>query len=204
MTPTPTMTPTPQPNATMTPTPTMTSTPIPTPTPTATAIAIIDNWAYTTYSQTLIDPSIGDTPSFSLEKGFPVIDFDGDFDLTDEIYILICPVGTTITDISWIQESFRSNVNSVMTGYEYGENGIGYAKAECNSMREVEVSIVTVANGNSANNPNQAPIVTIIFPDQDTDGGFLQRLFNRPGQVRALDTIWFVYNSIKDESRGYY
>ena len=204
MSPTPTMTPTPQPNATMTSTPIPTPTATATPTATPTAIAIIENWAYTTYSQTLIDPSIGDAPTFSLEKGFPVIDFDGDGNILDEIYILICPVGTTITDISWIKESFRSNVNSVMTGYEYGENGIGYAKAECNGMREVEVSIASVANGNSANNPNEAPMIVLFFPDQDTDGGFLQRLFNRPGQVRALDTIWFVYNSIKDESRGYY
>ena len=32
----------------------------------------------------------------------------------------------------------------------------------------------------------------------------LQRILNRPGQVRALDTIWFLYNSEKYEYRGYY
>ena len=71
-------------------------------------------------------------------------------------------------------------------------------------MREVDIDIVSVANGNSHANANISPVVTITFPEQDTDGGFLQRLLNRPGQVRALDTILFIYNSEKYEYRGFY
>ena len=107
-------------------------------------------------------------------------------------------------DISWSKSSYKSNENSIITPYEYGTNGIGYGFADCEEMREVDINILSVSNNNSHEIANISPIVTITFPEQDTDGGFLQRILNRPGQVRALDTIWFLYNSEKYEYRGYY
>ena len=173
-------------------------------TPTPTMTPMIHNWAYTTFSQTLLDPSIGDISVFELEAGQGVRDFDNDGDISDEVYAFICPVGTDMEDITWSKSSYKSNENSLITPYEYGTNGIGYGFADCEGMREVDIDIVSVANGNSHANANISPVVTITFPEQDTDGGFLQRLLNRPGQVRALDTIWFIYNSEKYEYRGYY
>ena len=199
---TPTITPTPKPNSTPTPTPTKVPTPTTTPTPTITPM--VHNWAYTSFSQTLLDTSIGDTNEFNLEDGHPVRDFDNDGDITDEVYAFICPVGTDMEDITWSKSSYKSNENSLITPYEYGTNGIGYGFADCEEMREVDINIVSVSNNNSHENANISPVVTITFPEQDTDGGFLQRILNRPGQVRALDTIWFLYNSEKYEYRGYY
>lgn len=89
---------------------------------------------------------VGDTPVAQGKAGSPVIDSDGDGDLTDEISVIDCAEGETplYNGTTW-------------TG-------------TCNGSTAVW-QIVSVANGDSATNTNSSPMVTIISNVAEDNAG---------------------------------